>query len=199
MILYVKNMVSERCKLFVEEELKNVGLRYTVVDLGVIDIAGGWTQEQREELESRLIAGGLEIMINRKSVIIEKTEAAILEMINNMDEVAGECYSDYISRKLDEDYSLLSRIFSEAKGITIQQYIIFAKIERIIDLLAAEELSLTEISYKLHYSSVAHLSNQFKKVTGYSPSDLKKMDITKFRETMPFLREESHLMNAKAN
>lgn len=196
MILYVKNMVSERCKLFVENELRNVGLCFTTVDLGVIDIAGGWTQEQREELEKRLIAGGLEIMINRKSAIIEKTEAIIKEMVNDLDEVPKGNYSEYLSERTEHDYALLSKIFSEAKGITIQQYIILSKIERIIELLADEEMTLTDISYKLHYSSVAHLSNQFKKITGYSPTDFRKLDKPQMAKIFPLsLGQESSIVN----
>lgn len=177
MILYVKNMVSERCKLFVEEELRNVGIRFVTVDLGIVDVIGGCSPEQLEELETRFKAVGLEVMVNRKSAIIEKIEATVKEMIHEMDEVPKVNYSDYISERLDHDYAHLSNIFSEAKGVTIQQYIIINKIERVKELLMYTELNLTEISYKLHYSSVAHLSNQFKKVAGRSPSSFKRLNM----------------------
>ena len=169
-------MVSERCKLFVEEELRNAGIRFVTVDLGVIDVVGGCSREQLEQLEARLKEVGLEIMVNRKSAIIEQIEATVKEMIHEMDEVPKVNYSDYISEKLSHDYNHLSNIFSEAKGMTIQQYIITNKIERVKELLLYTELNLTEISYKLHYSSVAHLSNQFKKISGHSPSYYKKLN-----------------------
>jgi AraC-like DNA-binding protein len=184
MILYVKNMLSERCKIFVEEQLREVGLSFRFVEIGVVDISSGWTQEQREELESRLIAGGLEIKINRKVSIVERVETVVKEMIDDMNETRKGNYSDYLSEKLNMDYALISKVFSETKGITIQQHIILTKIEKIIELLGDDSMSLTDISFKLQYSSVAHLSNQFKKITGYSPSDFKKLGKTSLNEAL---------------
>lgn len=175
MILYVKYMVSMRCKLLVKDELKKMGLHFVVVDLGVIEILEDISTEQRKELERRLRVSGLELMDDTKSIIIEKIKNVIIEMIHYSDEVPKTNYSDYISNKLNYDYTYLSNIFSEVKGITIQQFIIFNKIERVKELLLYDELNMTEIAYKLHYSSVAHLSNQFKKVTGHSPSFYKKL------------------------
>ena len=170
-------MVSQRCKLFVEAELRNAGIRFATVELGVVELlGGGCSQEQLDQLEPRLKEIGLEIMVNKKSAIIEQIEAIVNEMIHELDEVPKVNYSEYISKKIGHDYTHLSNIFSEAKGITIQQFIIINKIERVKELLMYTDLNLTEISYKLHYSSVAHLSNQFKKVTGYSPSAFKKQD-----------------------
>lgn len=175
MYLYIKFMVSLRCKLMVKEELKKLGLKYIFVDLGVAEILEDITEEQREILKRNLLKSGLELLDDKKSILIERIKNVIVEMIHYMDELPKENYSDYISHKLEYDYTYLSNIFSEVKGITIQQFIIIHKIEKVKELLLYDELNLTEISYKLHYSSVAHLSNQFKKITGLSPSFYKHL------------------------
>jgi AraC-like DNA-binding protein len=163
-------MVSLRCKMMVKEELKRLGLHYVLVDLGMVEIMEDITSEQQEELKKNLLKSGLELLDNKKSILIEKIKNAITEMIHYSDEFPKTNYSEYLSKKLDYDYTYLSNLFSEVKGMTIQQFIIIHKIERVKELLLYDELNLTEISRKLHYSSVAHLSNQFKKVTGLSPS-----------------------------
>lgn len=168
-------MVSLRCKMMVKEELKKLGLHFIVVDLGEIDIMETLTNEQRELLKAALHVSGLELMDDKKAVLIEKIKNVIIEMVHYSDEFPKINYSTYISEKLHYDYTYLSNIFSEVKGITIQQFIIIHKIERIKELLLYEEMNLTEISYKLDYSSVAHLSNQFKKVTGLTPSQFKQL------------------------
>ena len=168
-------MVSTRCKMVVKEELKKLGLHFIVVDLGEVEIMENISAEQREQLKAALLSSGLELMDDKKAVLIEKINNVITEMIHYSDEVPKMNYSDYISKKLNYDYTYLSNLFSEVKGITIQQFIIIHKIERAKELLLYDELNLTEISYKLHYSSVAHLSNQFKKVTGLSPSHFKQL------------------------
>lgn len=175
MNLYIKYMVSLRCKMIVKEELKKLGLRYLVVDLGTVEILEHITDEKRDILKRNLLKSGLELLDDKKSILIEKIKNVITEMIHYSDEVPTLNYSDFISEKLDYDYTYLSNIFSEVKGITIQQFIIMHKIERVKELLLYDELNLTEISYKLHYSSVAHLSNQFKKITGLSPSYYKQL------------------------
>lgn len=175
MKLYIKYMVSLRCKMMVKEELKKLGLNYVIVDLGMVEILEDITEVQREELKNNLLKSGLELLDDKKSILIEKIKNVITEMIHYSDEVPKENYSDYISEKLDYNYTYLANTFSEVKGITIQQYIILHKIERVKELLLYDELNLTEISYKLNYSSVAHLSNQFKKVTGLSPSFYKQL------------------------
>lgn len=175
MILYIKYMVSLRCKMMVEEELKNLGLRHLVVDLGSVEILETITTTQREALKVNLLRSGLELLDDKKSILIEKITNVIIEMIHYQDELPKVNYSDYLAEKLDYDYTYLSNVFSEVKGINIQQFIIYHKIERVKELLLYEDLNLTEISYKLHYSSVSHLSNQFKKVTGLSPSFYKKL------------------------
>jgi AraC-like DNA-binding protein len=168
-------MVSLRCKMMVQEELKKVGLQYVVIDLGTVEILEDITQEQHEELKKNLLVSGLELLDNKKSILIEKIKNVITEMIHYSDELPKMNYSDYISEKLNHDYTYLANIFSEVKGITIQQFIIINKIERVKELLLYDELNLSEIAFKLHYSSGAHLSNQFKKITGLSPSFYKQL------------------------
>lgn len=168
-------MVSLRCKMMVKEELKNLGLNYVSVDLGMVEIMEEMTPEQHDLLKKNLLRSGLELLDDKRAILIEKIKNVIIEMIHYNDELPTSNYSEYISEKLNYDYTYLSNIFSEVKGITIQQFIINHKIERVKELLLYDELNLTEISYKLNYSSVAHLSNQFKKVTGLSPSFYKQL------------------------
>jgi AraC-like DNA-binding protein len=168
-------MVSTRCKMVVKDVLKNLGLHFVVVDLGEVEIMEDINEETRNDLKKALIVSGLELMDDKKAMLIEKINNVITEMIHYSDEAPKMNYSDYISDKLKYDYTYLSNLFSEVKGITIQQFIIIHKIERAKELLLYDEMNLTEISYKLHYSSVAHLSNQFKKVTGLTPSQFKNL------------------------
>jgi AraC-like DNA-binding protein len=175
MKIYIKYMVSLRCKMVVKEELKKLGLHFIVVDLGEIEIMEDISDIQREELKLALLRSGLELMDDKRAVLIEKIKNVIVEMVHYSDELPKVNYSDYISDKLNYDYTYLSNLFSEVKGITIQQFIIIHKIERVKELLLYDELNLTEISYRLQYSSVAHLSNQFKKITGLTPSEFKHL------------------------
>ena len=175
MVLYIKYMVSLRCKMLVKEELKKLGLHYVIVDLGMVEILEDISPEKFQDLKNNLAISGLELLDDKKSVLIEKIKNVIVEMVHYTDEIPKVNYSDYIAEKLHHDYTYLSNIFSEVKGTTIQQYIIVHKIERVKELLLYGELNLTEISYMLNYSSVAHLSNQFKKITGLSPTFFKKL------------------------
>ena len=169
-------MVSTRCIMAVKAELKKLGLHFIVVDLGEIDIMENISAEQREQLKMGLRTSGLELMDDKRAVLIEKIKNIIIEMVHHTDdEIIKTNFSDYLSEKLNHDYTYLSNIFSEVKGITIQQFIIVHKIERVKELIMYDELNLTQISYKLHYSSVGYLSNQFKKVTGFSPSHFKQL------------------------
>lgn len=163
-------MVSIRCKMVVKESLKKLGISSLVVELGMVEISEEITLKQRQKLKTILLKSGLELLDNKKSILIEKIKNVIIEMIHYSDDHPKINYSDYISQKLNYDYTYLSNIFTEVKGITIQHYIIIHKIEMVKELLLYDELNLKEIANKLHYSSVSHLSNQFKKVTGLSPS-----------------------------
>ena len=180
MFIYIKYMVSLRCKMVVKQELQRLGLHYVNVDLGTIEILEDTTKSQRKELRKNLKAFGLILLDNKRNIIIAKIKAVIIEMIHYSEELPTVNYSDYISEKLGYDYTYLANTFSEVKGITIQQFIIINKIERVKELLLYDELNLTEISYKLNYSSVAHLSNQFKKFTGLTPSYFKKLKKQRF-------------------
>lgn len=168
-------MVSLRCKMVVKEELKKLGLHYVRVDLGTVEIMESITSLKKEELNENLLKYGLELLDDKRNILIEKIKSLIIEMIHYSEDLPKGNYSEFISEKLGYDYTYLSNIFSEVKGTTIQQFIIEHKIERVKELLLYDEMNLTEISYKLHYSSVAHLSNQFKKITGLTPSYYKKI------------------------
>jgi AraC-like DNA-binding protein len=152
-----------------------MGITAMTIDLGVVELHEDISANQRKLLQENLLKSGLELLDDTKSILIERIKNVITEMIHYSDEIPTQNYSEYISEKLKYDYTYLSNTFSEVKGITIQQFIILNKIERVKELLLYDELNLTEISYKLHYSSVAHLSNQFKKITGLTPSYFKKM------------------------
>lgn len=168
-------MISNRCKMVVKEELKNLGLHFIFVDLGEIEIMEDLTGEQRDQLKMALLPSGLELMDDKRAILIEKIKNVIIEMIHNLNDSIKVNHSDYISEKLKMDYTYLSNVFTEVKGITIQQYIIIHKIEKVKELMMYDELNLTEIAYQLNYSSVAHLSNQFKKITGFPPSHFKQL------------------------
>jgi AraC-like DNA-binding protein len=173
--LYIKYMVSLRCKLKVKEELRKLNIRYGVVDLGVVEIFKDLSPEIRDILKINLKKSGLELLDDKKSIIIERIQNAVVEMIHYSDELPKVNFSDYISEKLELDYTYLSNMFAEIKGFTLQNFIIMHKIEKVKELLFYDELNLSEISYRLQYSSVAHLSAQFKKMTGLTPSFYKKL------------------------
>ena len=168
-------MVSLRCKMVVKEELKKLGLHYIIVDMGVVDIMENITVEQREQIRIALLESGLELMDDKKAVLIEKIKNVIIEMVHYKNELAKMNFSDYLSKKLNYDYTYLSNLFSEVQGTTIEKFIISHKIERVKELIIYDELSLSEIAWKMHYSSVGHLSNQFKKITGLTPSHFKSL------------------------
>ena len=175
MKLFIKYMVSIRCKMLVKAELEKLGLHYRVVDLGEVDIEEDITPEQHDLLKTALLRSGLDLMDDKKSILIEKIKKVIVEMVHYEDELPKIKNSEYISKKLDHNYTYLANLFSEATGTTIEHYIIIHKIERAKELIIYDELNFTEIAWKLNYSSVAHLSNQFKKITGLTPSFFKKL------------------------
>jgi len=173
--IYIKYMVSLRCKLMVKEDLKKLGIKYLAIDLGVAELLEEITPEQREMLKINLQKSGLELLDDKRSILIERIKNVVIEMIHYSDELPAINYSDYISEKLGYDYTYLSNVFSEVKGITLQHYIILHRIEKVKEMLLYDEYNLTEISYRLQYSSVAHLSAQFKKITGLTPSFYKTL------------------------
>ncbi|MCS4300869.1 AraC family transcriptional regulator [Chryseobacterium sp. BIGb0232] len=175
MKLYIKYMVSLRCKMVVHQELERLGIKNAIVDLGTVELLDDISVELRQLLKENLLKTGLEVLDNKKSILIEKIKNVVIEMIHYSDELPKENFSDYISEKLGYDYTYLANTFSEVKGMTLQHFIIINKVEKVKELLLYDELNLTEISYKLNYSSVAHLSNQFKKITGLSPSFYKQL------------------------
>jgi AraC-like DNA-binding protein len=170
-------MVSLRCKMMVQEEIDKLGLQNAVVQLGTVDFPEIIDQEKLEVFRIRLSYLGLELLDDKKSILIEKIKNTITEMIHNAEEQPKENYSQYLSEKLEYDYTYLSNVFSEVNGYTIQHFIILNKIEKIKELLLYNELNLTEIAYKLNYSSVGHLSYQFKKITGLAPSFYKQLKL----------------------
>ena len=168
-------MVSNRCKIAVRDELKKLGLHFIVVDLGVVDIMENISMDKRLLLKQGLLASGLELMDDKKAILIERIKNIIIEMIHHSEEVVKVNFSDFLSEKLEHNYTYLANLFSEVQGTTIEQFIISHKIERIKELMIYGELNITEIAWKMNYSSVAHLSNQFKKMTGLSPSHFKNL------------------------
>jgi AraC-like DNA-binding protein len=159
----------------VKEILKKLGLHFVVVDLGEIDIMENISGNRLENFRIALSDGGFELMDDTKAILIERIINVIIQMVHHTEEMIKINFSEFLSEKLNHDYNYMSKIFSEVKGITIQQFIIVHKVEKIKELLLYGEINLTEISYKLNYSSVSHLSNQFRKVTGLSPSDFKHL------------------------
>lgn len=173
--IHIKYMVSLRCIMVVKEELNKLGISYSSVNLGEVEFVGKITPAQKEAMRIKLAKIGLELLDDKRSILIDKIKNEIIKMIQHSESLPKINFSDFISKQLGYDYTYLSNIFSEVQGITIQQFIIFNKIEKVKELLFYNELSLTEISYLMDYSSVSHLSNQFKKVTGLTPSFFKHM------------------------
>lgn len=175
MTLYIQNMVSLRCKMLVKQELNNLGLAFNSIELGEVHLSKTISEIQREQLKEELHKSGLELMDDKKAILVEKIKNIIVEMIHYSDELPQINFSDFLTEKLHQDYHSLSELFSKTKGITIEHFIILHKIERVKELIIYDELNLTEISYKMHYSSVAHLSNQFKKIIGLTPTFFKNL------------------------
>lgn len=174
MILFIKNMVSSRCKILVEQEIENSGLSCKDVELGMAKIDGPLSQDQLTKLRSSFLEYGFELLENKKAILVERIKNVIIEMVYNSDRQLKTNFSDFLSRKLNHDYTYLANIFSDLEKSTIEQYVILNKIKYVKELMVENNLSLTEISWKLNYSSVSHLSAQFKKVTGITPSCFKR-------------------------
>jgi len=170
MVLYIRNMESARCKMAVKTELNKLGIRYKSIELGEIELNETISGHLLKQIDTALRNSGLELIDDKKSRLIEKIKEAIYQLIYLSDDLVKPNISEYLSQKVKYDYTSLSNLFSKAQGITIEKYIIAQKIERVKELLVYENISLSDIAFKLQYSSVAHLSNQFKKVTGLTPS-----------------------------
>ena len=177
MKLYIKNMVCIRCIMVVKEELARLGIDYTSVELGEVGIVEPVTGQLRAQLADGLMKFGLELIDDKRNVLIQRIKNVIVELVHHADQPLVVNFSVYLSERLNHDYTYMANLFSEVQGTTIEKFIIAHKIERVKELLLYNELNLTEIAYLLHYSSVAHLSAQFKKVTGFTPSCFKQLKV----------------------
>ncbi len=166
-------MVCIRCKMVVKSELAKLGLHYTIVELGEVEILEDITTVQQNQFKIALLKSGLELMDDKKSVLIQRIKNVIVDLVHYSEEPLPIKFSEHLSQKLNHDYTYLANLFSEVQGTTIEKFYISHKIERVKELLVYDELNLTEIAYLMHYSSVSHLSTQFKKVTGLTPSHFK--------------------------
>lgn len=173
MKLFIKYMVSTRCKMVIKDILRQLGYHFILVDLGEVEVMEELSSEQLKELKIVLHEVGFELMDDKKAILIERIKVVIVEHVHYGEDSPPIKFSDYLSQKLNHDYTYMANLFSDVQGTTIEQYIIGHKTERIKELIIYGELNITEIAYKMNYSSVAHLSSQFKKVTGLSPSHFK--------------------------
>ena len=175
MKLYIKNMACDCCKLLVKDEIEKLGLQPVHIDLGEAEIKGNVSDKQQEKLNGAIQKAGLEVVVNKKGILLEKIKKNIFEYVNESDEKQRISFSNYLVKNLPYDYAYLANFFSEMQATTIEQYLIALKIDKVKELIVLRDLTLTEIADKLHYSSVAHLSAQFKKVTGLTPTHFKKL------------------------
>jgi len=180
MKLFIKNMVCIRCKIVVKSELQKLGLGYTFLEMGEVELDDMMLPQTHECLKIALHQSGLELIYDNKAILIEKTKNLIVQMIHSNEDLPKMKFSCYLSEKLHYNYTYISNLFSEVKGVTIEHFIIAHKIERVKDLLIYNELSLSAIADKLLYRNVTYLSRQFKKVTGVTPSYFKKMNGKEF-------------------
>jgi len=177
MTIYIKNMVCIRCKMFVSAELTHLGLHYSRVDLGQADIIEDISTAQHEQIRTGLLQSGLELIDDIKSILIERIKKVIIGLVHHSEEPLLINLSAYLSQELQHNYTYMANIFSETQGHSIEQFLIEHKIERVKELLSNNEMNLTEIAFKMHYSSVAHLSSQFKRVTGHTATHYKHLKV----------------------
>lgn len=173
--LFIKNMVCNRCIMVVQNEMDKLGLAVENIKLGEVTLEKEPTTSERVALEGALVSLGFQVIDDKKSRIIEQIKNVIIELVHHQDNEAKTNLSDILSKKLNHDYNYLSNLFSEVESTTIEKYFIAQKIEKVKELLVYDELSLSEIAFRLNYSSVAYLSNQFKKTTGLTPSHFKQI------------------------
>ena len=175
MLVKVRNMESDRCITMVKKELDRLGLNYKNVELGIVELNEKLPDEQFLQFDAAIRNIGFELLENKSKCLVEKIKVVVCQYINYPEEFQKQNFSDYVRGKIDYDYTCLSNLFSSIEGITIEKYIIAQKIERVKEMLADIDLTISDISFKLQYSSLAHLSNQFKKVTGFTPSDFRQL------------------------
>lgn len=173
MKLYIKNMVCDRCKWVVKTEIEKLGFNANVIDLGEIELETNIDVEQKSQIKEALENFGFEMIDDKKSRIIEKIKTLIIDLVQNNNNQINTNLSEYLSNQLAQDYSKLSNLFSEVEDITIEKFFINQKIKKVKELLMYDELTLSEIAYQLNYSSISYLSNQFKKVTGFTTTHYK--------------------------
>lgn len=182
MKLHVKNMVCNRCILVVKSELEKLGQEVLSIELGEVVLKNEISVNDKKDIAKQLETFGFEILNDSSSKTIEKIKTILIDLVQNKNNNINVTLSDYLIQNLHQDYSKLSNLFSTVEGISIEKYFINLRIEKVKELIVYDELSLSEIADLLNYSSVAHLSNQFKKVTGFSPSYFKKIKESKRKE-----------------
>lgn len=175
MKLYIRNMVCIRCKMIVKAELEKLDIAYKSVELGEVQLITPISEDTKQMLSLALHKSGLELMYDKKAIMIEKIINIVIEMVHYSDELPQVNFSTLLCEKMGRDYHKMSEIFSKTKGMTIEHFIIIHKVEKVKELIIYDDLNLTEISYKMHYTSVGHLSRQFKQVTGLTPSFFKSL------------------------
>ena len=182
MKIYIKNMVCRRCKMVVKAELEKIGLHPITVELGEVELREDNIDDRKAEVLQSLHAMGFDLIDDRKSKTIEKIKTLIVDLVHARQNNININLSEYLAQNLSQDYSTLSNLFSEVENTTIEKYYISQKVEKVKELLMYGELSLAEIAFELNYSSAAHLSNQFKKVTGFSPRYFRQLKDQKRRQ-----------------
>lgn len=175
MKLYIKNMVCNRCIMVVKSELEKFGLHPVAVELGEVILEKDISDTEKDRLNKRMQSLGFEIIDDKKTRLIESIKKTIIDLVHSEEGAPKMTFSEHLSERFHHDYSYLSKLFSEVQGVTIEQFLIAQKIERVKELLVYDELNLSEIAHKLDYSSVSHLSKQFKKVTGLTPTHFKQV------------------------
>lgn len=175
MKLHIKNMVCNRCIMVVQTELEKMGYQPVQIILGEVTLNRQLTDEEKHQVDVTLQNYGFALIDDKKSQLIEKIKNLIIELVHQQNSLLKINMSDWLSSRLNHDYTYMTNLFTEVEGTTIEKYYIAQKIEKVKELLVYDELTLSEIAFQLNYSSVAHLSSQFKKVTGLTPSYFKKI------------------------
>lgn len=175
-------MVCSRCKLVVKSVFERIGINPITVELGEVELPNEMNENQKSEILKNLRAVGFDLIDDKKSKTISTIKTLIIDLVQNKNNDLKINLSNYLSQELHQDYNTLSNLFSEVENTTIEKYFIHQKIEKVKELIMYDELSLSEIAYSLNYSTVSHLSNQFKKVTGFSPTYFKHIKTIKRKQ-----------------